>query len=333
MKKKRIWKVVLKNIVLLLALILCVSFIAFWLMDKSPIDPLRAFVARNMGKGLTPERKAILIKKWGLDQPFFTRYVLWLKNASHFDFGESILYNRPVIDVIREGFSSSFTIILLAWILQGLFGVHLGIVAGTNKNSKKDKWIKNYCILTSSTPSFWIALLFIMLFAIQLKWFPVGFSAPIGVEEADVTWLDRLYHMVLPVLTLVFVGISDVCLHTREKVLEMLNSEYALFAKARGMKKKDIVHSFGLKNILLPAITIQFASISELFSGIVLTETAFNYPGLGKMSVAAGLNGDVPLILGIAVFSAVFVYVGNRIADLLYIAIDPRLKESKVNRI
>lgn len=330
--KTQTLKTIFKQLLYFFAFIICVSFLTYCLMEISPIDPIKAFVTRNMGKGLTAERKAILIAKWGLDQPFLTRYLCWLKNFLHFDLGISMLYNRPVMQVIHEGFLASFGLIFITWLLQGILGVYLGIVAGVKQGSRKDRMIQNYCIVTSATPSFWVALILIMVFAVGLKWFPIGFSTPIGVEETDVTFLDHLYHMVLPILTLVLVGLSNIVLHTREKVIEIMNSDYILFAKARGMEEKHLMSHFALKNILLPAITIQFASFSELFSGIVLTESAFNYPGLGGIAVKAGLNGDMPLILGITVFSAGFVYLGNRLADLLYHQLDPRMKEKAVRK-
>ena len=169
-----------------------------------------------------------------------------------------------------------------------------------------------------------------MVFAVQLKIFPVGLGVPIGVVASEVTLKTSLKHIVLPALTLSVLGVANICLHTREKVIDILNSEYILFAKARGESKSSIVFNHILKNVALPAITLQFLSFSELFEGTVFAEQVFSYPGLGKATVDAGIKGDLPLLMGIVIISLLFVFTGNLLADVLYRVIDPRMKEEKV---
>jgi peptide/nickel transport system permease protein len=127
------------------------------------------------------------------------------------------------------------------------------------------------------------------------------------------------------------VGISSIALHTRQKVIDVMHSDYVLYAYARGIEKKKIVNSYALKNMVLPGLTIQFTYFSELFSGALLAESVFNYPGLGLLTVEAGLRGDVPLLLGLVLFSAIFVYLGNRLCDLMYLILDPRLRRNNEN--
>ena len=165
------------------------------------------------------------------------------------------------------------------------------------------------------------------MFAVWLKWFPIGFSAPIGVAQEDVTIWQRLHHQVLPAITLSLMSFANIALHTRQKLIDVLNSEYVLFARARGEGKWTILRRHGLRNILLPALTLQFASFAELFGGSVMAENVFSYPGLGSAVSAAGLNSDVPLLLGVTLFSALFVCVGNMIANLLYGIVDPQIRE------
>src|SRR5690606_13017088 len=179
----------------------------------------------------------------------------------------------------------------------------------------------------ASTPTFWMGLLLLMVFAVWLGWVPVGLGVPAGVLADEVTFVDRIRHMILPVLTLSLIGIAPIALHPREKPLDVLSSDYVLFARARGERGFGLVRRHGLRNIMLPAITLQFTSFSELFGGAVLTEQVFSYPGLGQAAVESGLRGDVPLLLGIVLCSAVFVFVGNLIADLLYRVIDPRIRK------
>ena len=168
-----------------------------------------------------------------------------------------------------------------------------------------------------------------MVFAVWLKILPIGLSVPIGMEASAVTLGDRLVHGILPVAALSITGISNIALHTREKMAEVMESDYVLFARARGESEWEIVKRHGIRNILLPAMTLQFASVSEIFGGSVLVEQVFSYPGLGRAAVTAGLGGDVPLLLGITMISAAIVFGGNLTANVLYQVVDPRIRKRR----
>lgn len=323
-------KKVLRKIIYFVFLLIFVTFISFLLMDISPIDPISSFT-RSRGAGLTPEMKARLIKEWGLDLPLFKRYFLWLLHFVKGDLGISNIYGRPVIEIIARGFKSSILLMSFAWVLQGIFGLFLGIISGAYEGSLKDHAIKLYAIIFASTPTFWVGILMIIIFSLKLGIFPASMGSPIGVVESEVSVLDKLHHMILPGITLALVGISNIILHTRTKVIDVMNSEYVLYARSRGIKKRDIISKYAFKNMILPGLTIQFTYFSELFSGAVLAESVFNYPGLGSLTVEAGLRGDVPLLLGLVLFSMIFVFIGNRICDLMYILIDPRLRRKNEN--
>ncbi|MCM1382406.1 MAG: ABC transporter permease, partial [Muribaculaceae bacterium] len=237
-------------------------------------------------------------------------------------------YRRPVADIIAERFGNSFALMLFAWVLSAVLGISLGCVMGMFKDKAADRIIKKICYVLNCVPSFWLGLIFLLIFSVGLKWFPIGFSSPIGTAAADVTFLQRLHHLVLPGVTLSLASFSNIALHTRQKLIDVLNSEYVLFARARGESEVTVFFRHGLRNILLPALNLQFASFAELFGGSVLAENVFSYPGLGSAVSEAGLNSDVPLLLGITLFSALFVCIGNMIADLLCGVIDPRIMEA-----
>ena len=240
--------------------------------------------------------------------------------------GISLLYRRPVIEIVGERFLSSLWLMASAWVFAGVLGLLLGILAGTFRGRWPDRLITGYCMLTASTPAFWIGLLLLLVFAVQLRIFPIGLGVPIGMESAQVTFADRLSHAFMPALTLGLTGISSIALHTKAKMEEVMDSPYVLYAKARGESLFHIVRCHGLRNILLPAVTLQFASISEIFGGSVLVEQVFSYPGLGQAAIAAGLGSDVPLLLGITLISSLLVFGGNLAADLLYHVVDPRMR-------
>ena len=243
--------------------------------------------------------------------------------------GVSLLYRQPVSHVIGVKLMNSLWLMASAWILSGVVGLGLGIAAGVKKGRMTDKVISAYALITASTPAFWLALVLLMVFAVWLKLLPIGLSVPIGVEASGVTVGDRIVHAILPAVTLSITGISNIAMHTREKMIEVMESDYVLFARARGESTGSIVWRHGIRNIILPAMTLQFASVSEIFGGSVLVEQVFSYPGLGQAAVTAGLGGDVPLLLGITVISAAIVFAGNLTANLLYGVLDPRIRRGR----
>lgn len=305
-------------------LLIAVSMISFFLVVSSPIDPVDAYLG---DVSVSEEQRANIEEYWGLNKSPMERYVIWVRHLMAGDMGDSITYRQPVSKIIGERFQASLALMGMAWVLSGALGFVLGVVSGIYKDSLLDRVVKTFCLILASTPVFWLGLLILVVFSIELQWFPLGLAAPIGKLSSEVTWGDRLYHLILPAFTLSITGIAGIALHTRQKMIDVLKSDYVLFAKARGENIKQIVFRHGLRNIALPAITLQFASISELFGGSVLAEKVFSYPGLGNAATIAGLKGDVPLLLGIALFSVLFVFAGNLMANLIYGVVDPQIRE------
>ena len=169
-------------------------------------------------------------------------------------------------------------------------------------------------------------MVLLMVFAVWLKILPVGFSIPVGMSAEEAGIGERIVHAILPAAALSLTGISNIALQTREKMVEVMESDYVLFARARGDSERSIVWRHGIRNVALPALTLQFASVSEIFGGSVLVEQVFSYPGLGQAAIAAGLGSDVPLLLGITIISAAIVFAGNTAASLLYGIVDPRIR-------
>ncbi|MBQ6000106.1 MAG: ABC transporter permease [Clostridia bacterium] len=322
----RLVRIFLSYGVRILSLLLAVSIIAFVLVSASPIDPVQQYLIR-LGTTVSPEQRTEIEAYWGVHQPPVQRYLHWLSELLKGNLGESSLYRRPVSDLIRERFLNSLTLMLCAWALSGVIGFFGGCVMGMCRDRLPDRILKRICYILSSVPTFWLGLIFLLVFSVRLKWFPIGFSSPVGVLSESVTLWQKTHHLILPALTLSLMSFSNIALHTRQKLIDVLNSEYVLFARARGENDWTILRRHGLRNILFPALTLQFASFAELFGGSVMAENVFSYPGLGSAVSAAGLNGDLPLLLGITLFSTLFVCVGNLIANLLYGVIDPRVRE------
>lgn len=318
-----------KQALRMVILLATVTAAVFFLLSVSPIDPLTTNVGQTALGSMSPEQVEKLREYWGVGVPPLTRFLSWAKDFLRGDMGVSLLYRRPVAEVIGERFFSSVWLMGSAWILSGVLGFLLGILAGRKRGGAADRLVTGYCLITASTPAFWVAMVLLMVFAVWLRWLPNGFAVPIGVAAADVTLGERIRHMILPALTLSLTGISNIAMHTREKLAEVMESDYVLYARARGESELSILLRHGLRNVALPALTLQFAAISEIFGGSVLVEQVFSYPGLGQAAVTAGLGSDVPLLMGITVITAALVFGGNTIANILYGLIDPRMRRRR----
>lgn len=315
-----------KKLLRMALLLLGVSLAAFLLMSASPLDPLQMNVGQTALGSMSPEQIARLEDYWGVNDPPLERYARWLADFVRGDMGTSLLYRQSVSKVLGERLANSMWLMAFAWAVSGVLGLGLGLIAGANRGRWPDRLIKGGCLALNSTPAFWLALLLLLVFSVWLKVLPIGLAVPIGVAADSVTLADRLRHAVLPAVTLSLSGAAGIALHTREKLCDVMEQDYILFALARGERRGAVVLRHGLRNVLLPAITLQFASISEIFGGSVLVEQIFSYPGLGQAAVTAGLGGDLPLLMGITVVSAALVFGGNLAADLLYGAVDPRIR-------
>ncbi len=320
---------IISSILRLLLLLLFVSIACFLLIEFSPIDPLNSYI--TSGDVVSSEQRIQIETYFQLDKPPLTRFLTWFTNIIQLDFGISSIYRIPVIDIISDRFFNSLILMASALLLSGVIGISLGLVMGANNDRLLDKVIKTICLTLTSIPTFLLAMILLFVFSITLGWFPIGFSVPIGVLESEVSIIDRLHHMILPIITLALSSFSNIALHTREKLIEVLKTDYVLLSKTRGDSKAQIIKKHGLKNVLIPIITIMATQFSEIFAGSVLCETVFSYPGLASTIVEAGLRGDVALLLGVALCSAVFVFVGNLLANIMYGFLDPRIRLKKTN--
>lgn len=326
MMKVGIW--VFTKSVRLVTLLLAVCILTYILMEYAPVDPIQAYIGADLMR-VGPEQREAIATYWGLDQPPLQRFLHWGRAVLQGDFGRSMIYRESVLEVIGERFRYSLSLMLTAWLLSGLLGFSIGVLAAMHKDRRLDRWIRWFCYTLASTPTFWFGLLLLIIFAVWLRWLPIGLGVPAGIAASEVTFGDRVLHMLLPAMTLSVIGMAGVALHTRQKLVDVLDSDYVRFARARGERGWRLVKRHGLRSIALPAISLQFTSFGELFGGAVLAEQVFSYPGLGQATVEAGLRGDVPLLMGIVLFSTIFVFTGNVLADLITQWMDPRIREGE----
>ena len=313
----------------LTSVLFAISIICFVLMAFSPLDPLLQYLGGESAV-VSGEKAQKIAAELGLDQPYHIQYFRWIKKLFSGDFGYSSIYEYPVISIIKEKAGASMLLLFVSWLITGILGFTFGVIAALKEGKIADRIIKVYALAMASAPPYWVGLLLVLFFSIYLGWFPVGLSASINAARTQASFADVLSHLFLPALTLSLSGIAQMTLHVRQKLLDIFSTDYILFAKSRGEKTLMLFKNHGFRNVLLPAVTIQFASLGEIFGGSTLVEKVFSYPGLGSAIVAAGIKGDIPLLLGISLISSVFIFVGNFIADILCYFIDPRISRGGV---
>ncbi|MDH2327410.1 ABC transporter permease [Cereibacter sp. SYSU M97828] len=304
-------------------LLLLVSVAVFTLMKLSPVDPVDAYLGPAIAHA-GPEQKARIAAAWGLDRPAPEQFLRWAGHVLRGDLGHSTAYDAPVADVLRDRIGASLALTGLAWLLSGALGFALGAVAA-GCGGWVDRGVRVYCYILASAPTFWLAMLMLALFSVTLGWAPICCAGPIGMPPDQVGWADRLRHLTLPLAALTLFGVAQIALHTRARMVEVLQSDFVLFARAQGATRRQIVLRHGLRNAAIPALTVMLASVGEIFGGSILAEQVFAWPGLGRATVEAGLKGDVPLLLAIALLTTLVVALGNMAAGRLHPVLNPRL--------
>ncbi len=311
----------------LLSLLAAVAVGSFALMTLSPVDPVRAYAGAEI-RSLSAEQRELIEERWALDEPPLTRFTTWAGHLLSGDLGESQIYGEPVATVLADRLAATLSLMALAWLLSGLLGFTLGILAGVHHGRLLDRVLSWWAYLLASAPTFWVGLLLLYVFSVSLQWTPACCAAPIGTLPGDATLLERLHHLVLPAATLSVIGVSPTLLHTRQATIEVMASDHVAFARALGERLPGLVLHRVVRNAAGPALMLQFAAVGELFGGSVLAEQVFTYPGLGQATTQAALRQDVPLLLGIALVTALLVFVGNSLGDLAHRRADPRLREA-----
>ncbi|WP_159567630.1 ABC transporter permease [Budvicia diplopodorum] len=311
----------------LISLLFMVAMGTFVLLSFSPVDPIRAYIGNDL-LHVPPEQYAQIAARWGLDRPLWERFLVWIGHVLQGDLGYSMVYNAPVTQVITQRFLTSFSLLACAWILSGLLGTGLGLIAGRYLNRWPDSIIRSFCYLLSSLPTFWIGILLLALFSVKLEWAPICCAWPTGLTAEESSVFQRIHHLILPTIALGLLGVGNIALHTRARVEEVSQSQFVYFAHAQGDKGWSLMGFHMLRHVLTPAICLQFASLGELLGGALLAEKIFAYPGLGQATIDAGLRGDVPLLLGIVLFITLLVFAGNTISNALLYKLNRPLRRA-----
>src|SRR5689334_2809084 len=296
---------------------LLVATLVFFITRLAPGDP----AAVMLGEQATAADIAQLRAAYGLDRPLPVQFAYWLKELAHGNLGQSIFLQRPVTQALAERTEPTFFLTLFSLAIAMLIGVPCGIAAAVWRGRVVDQVFSGFAMLGASIPSFWLGLLLMEVFAVGLGWFPVA-----GYGEPGVALPVRLHHLVLPAIVLGVVNSALILRFTRASMLDVLGEDHIRTARAKGMSETRVVLHHALRNALIPVVTVIGLTFALLVGGAIVTETVFGLPGVGNLVVSAVLRRDYPVIQGaLLVIAGLYVLV-NLFIDLLYLAIDPRVK-------
>lgn len=300
-----------------------VSLIIFFIIAKAPGD----YVSNKANANMTEEKKQELRESMGLDKPLGTRYLTWIKNSLKGNFGDSLKFRQPVISVINTYIWNSFVLGLAAFVASILIAVPIGIVSATKQYSFVDGFFTVLALIGISLPAFFLGLLIIKFLAFNMKIFPVGGMISTGSSNTGLShMIDVLYHMFLPFLVLTTVQVGSLMRYTRTSMLEVIRQDYIRTARAKGLKESVVIYKHALRNALIPIVTILGLSLPGLFSGAMITETIFAWPGIGKIAFDCLAARDFPFLMAFNMLMAILTLLGSLIADLSYALVDPRIR-------
>jgi len=307
-----------------------ITLITFVVIHLAPGEPVEMQLAMN--PKVSAKARERMREFYGLDKPLHIQYVNWLGRLAHLDFGRSFAPdNRPVIDKIRERLPITVSLNLIALIIEFGLAIPIGIIAAVKRNSLIDKGITIFVFLGFAVPTFWLALLLMYFFGVKLSWLPISGLHSMGSEHwgsIERFW-DLIKHLLLPLTIASFGSLAGLSRFMRSTMLEVIGQDYITTARAKGLKERTVILRHGLRNALLPVITLLGFSIPGLIGGSVIFETIFAIPGMGQLFYMGVMARDYPLVMGILVIGAGLTLVGNLLADITYAFADPRIRSGK----
>lgn len=308
-------------------LLLLISAIVFSLIALAPGDPLLTMRMENP-RAVSPEAIARLRAYYHLDDPLPVRYLYWLKSVLQGDWGYSSTYKVPVKDLVVSRMPNTLLLTVSAWFLGLLVALPIGIISAARKYSIFDYAVTFAAFLALSMPPVWFGFLTIMLFAVQLKWLPIGGVAELTHGTAGALLVDRIRHLILPMTVLGLVQVAYWVRYVRTSLLEVLGMDYIRTAKAKGLGERGVLLKHAMRNALIPVLTIAALDIPYFFGGAVVVETIFSWPGMGRLMYQAVIGSDYNLALCCLMLLAVLTIASNLVADVLYAVVDPRVSYS-----
>lgn len=313
----------------MIPLIFGITLITFTVIHLAPGGPVE--VQTEMSLKASAQARENLKRLYGLDKPLHIQYLDWLSRFVKLDFGKSFVDGKNVVDKIKERVPITLIINLLSLCLIIFIAIPIGVISATRQYSLFDKLTTVFVFIGFSTPTFWLALILMIIFGVNLGILPIS-----GIQSIDVSGMSKMQriidwikHLILPVGLSAFGGIAGLSRYSRSSMLEVIRQDYIRTARAKGLKESDVIIHHALRNALLPIVTILGLSVPGLIGGSVIFETIFAIPGMGQLFYSSAMARDYPTIMGILVIGAVLTLIGNLIADVSYALVDPRIRVRK----
>ena len=318
---------ILRRVALTIPMLIGITFVTYLVIFLAPGGPAAGIMA-DLNPKISPEYKQKLIKEYNFDKPFFVQYGLWVKKIIRLDFGESRKGNEPVIKKIFQRLPKTLLLTGLSLILAFVLAIPIGILSALKQNTWVDRALTVFVFLGFSLPTYWVALLLMIFFEIQLGWFPITGLQSILADDLTLFGrvLDVLRHLALPLIVTGLTGLASLSRYMRNGMLEVVRQDYIRTARAKGLPESRVIFVHALRNTLIPLVTILGFSLPDLISAGIIFETIFSYPGLGRLAYEAVMTRDIFLIMGTVTFSALLTLIGNLIADISYAYVDPRIR-------
>jgi len=311
---------IIRRILMAIPLLIGITILSFAIVKAAPGGP----VSMLMDPTMKPSDREKFEEKYGLNDPIYIQYGKWLGNMAKGDFGNSLIKRGiPVSELIMNRLPNTLLLMVVSTILAAIIAIPFGIYSAMRPYSKLDYTVTVGSFLGVATPNFWFGLMLIMVLSVNLGWFPTGGVATLN---APFSLWDRIHHLILPAFVLATADMASLTRYTRSSMLDVLKQDYIRTAMSKGFKEKKVVVKHGLRNGMIPIITLFGLMLPSFIGGAAITEKIFAWPGIGSLFIDSAFQRDYPVIMALTVISAILVVIGNLIADILYAIFDPRIE-------
>ncbi len=316
------WGYIVRRLLTGILVLFGVVTIVFFSLQLAPGDPISMLIPAEAGGGANPEIVAALKAKYGLDRPVVVQYLIYLKNLARLDLGRSISTDRPVGEALLARYPATLELTVCGLLVAVLIALPVGIISAVRQNSVIDNISRVLALATTSIPSFWLGLLLMLLFSLQLRWLPAS-----GRAGALWSW-DGLKHIIMPAVTLGAMATGILMRLVRSAMLEVLRADYLNTARAKGLRERTVIYRHALRNALIPVITVLGLQVGTLLGGTVVIETVFAWPGIGRYVIWGIMAKDFPVVQGAVLALTLGFVIVNILVDVIYCAVDPRVTYS-----
>ncbi|HEV2009886.1 MAG TPA: ABC transporter permease [Candidatus Limnocylindria bacterium] len=313
---------ILRRLLIAIPTVAVISFVVFAILALAPTDPLSAFGADPR---VPPEVRANIRTALGLDDPWPIRYVKWVSSLAQGNFGFSFMSHSPVIDLLKQRLPNTLAVVGVAYIIGTLLAIPIGMISAVKRYSLFDHVATTFAFVGFSVPTFFTGILLIIVFSINLRWFPFIYDSTIQIHDLS-TLLDQVKQSIMPITVLALFDTATIARFTRAEMLEHLPLDYVRTARSKGLQEQVVVLRHVLRNSLIPVVTLVALGVPTVFGGAIVTEQIFRVPGIGELLVRSIGDGDTPVVAAILLIFAVLVVLFNLLADVLYAVLDPRIK-------